>query len=73
MLNVGDEIVLTKLSEAESESQEGNAATDTRPAADSEGSPVTPQASAAEREALKESFAAQLRESPLIRMIESIL
>lgn len=73
VLNVGDEIVLTKLSEAESESQEGNAATDTRPAADSEGSPVTPQASAAEREALKESFAAQLRESPLIRMIESIL
>lgn len=75
-LNIDDDIILVKMPEASSDdgqSIEGNAVTDTRPAANSEGVPATEAAAAAERESLKESFKAQVKESPLITMIKSII
>ena len=75
-LNIDDEIVLVKMPEAtgdDGQSIDGNAVTDTRPAANSEGEPATEVAAAAERESLKESFKAQIKESPLITMIQSII
>ncbi|MCR5621161.1 MAG: tetratricopeptide repeat protein [Treponema sp.] len=74
VLNVGDEIVLVKLpDDAEGQSTEGNAVTDTKPAANAEGEPATKAAETAERESLKESMKVQSQESPLINMIRSIL
>lgn len=74
VLNVGDEIVLVKLPDnAEEQSTEGNAVTDTKPAANAEGEPATQAAETAERESLKESMKVQAQESPLINMIRSIL
>mgnify|MGYP002623835354 CR=1 FL=1 len=75
-LNIDDEIVLVKIPKSDGsdgQSIEGNAVTDTRPAANSEGEPATEVAAAAERESLKESFKAQIKESPLITMIQSII
>lgn len=75
-LNIGDEIILVKMPEAkgnDDQSINGNAVTDTRPAANSEGEPATEVATAAERESLKESFKVQVKESPLITMIRSII
>ncbi len=74
VLNVGDEIVLIKLPDnSKEESAEGNAVTDTKPAANSEGEPATQAAESAERESLQESLKVQSQESPLINMIRSIL
>ncbi len=76
ILNIEDEIILVKMPDAtqdDGQSIEGNAVTDTRPAANSEGEPATEVAVAAERESLKESFKAQIKESPLITMIQSII
>ena len=75
-LNINDEIILVKMPDTkgdDGQSIEGNAVTDTRPAANSEGKPATEVAAAAERESLKESFKAQIKESPLIAMIQSII
>ncbi|MBQ9538228.1 MAG: hypothetical protein IJU95_03070 [Treponema sp.] len=74
VLNVGDEIVLVRVpDDAEGQSSDGNAATDTKPAANAEGEPATQAAESAERESLKESMKVQAQESPLINMIRSIL
>ncbi len=71
-LNIDDEIILDHLPES-GQSVEGNAVTDTRPAADANGEPATEAAEVAERESLKESFKVQAKESPLINLIQSII
>lgn len=70
-LNVGDDLILVKLSDSASIS--GNAVTDTRPAADNSGKPATASATSAEKESIKEDLKAPARESTLINMIRSIL
>ena len=70
-LNIGDELVLVKLSDTSSVA--GNAVTDTRPAADGKGNPATASAASAEKESIKEDLKAPARESTLINMIRSIL
>ncbi|MBQ2529609.1 MAG: hypothetical protein II547_05090, partial [Treponema sp.] len=69
-LNIGDELVLVKLSDTSSVA--GNAVTDTRPAADGKGNPATASAASAEKESIKEDLKAPARESTLINMIRSI-
>ncbi|HCA20421.1 MAG TPA: hypothetical protein DEO40_07070 [Treponema sp.] len=69
-LNVGDELILVKLSDTNSAA--GNAVTDTRPAADKEGNPATSSAAKAERESIKEDLKAPQRNSTLIQMIHSL-
>ena len=71
-LNVDDEVILDHLPE-KGQSVDGNAVTDTRPAANANGEPATEAAEVAERESLKESFKVQARESPLINLIQSII
>ena len=79
ILYVGDEIVLTKLPENKEntddkgQNTDGNAVTDTKPAANAKGEPATEAATAAERESLKESFKAQAQESPLIALVRLII
>ncbi len=70
-LNVGDDLILVKL--PDSKSVAGNAVTDTRPAADSNGEPATASAASAEKESIKEDMKAPVRESSLINMVRSIL
>lgn len=69
-LNVGDDLILVKLSD--SASIAGNVVTDTRPAADSKGKPATASAASAEKESIKEDLKAPAKESSLINMIRSI-
>lgn len=70
-LNVGDDLILVKLTG--SSSIAGNIVTDTRPAADSDGKPATASAASAEKESIKEDMKAPARESSFINMIRSIL
>lgn len=79
LLNNNDEVVLVKLpsqEEGNTTPQNGTATTDTRPAADNKGQPVTPAAQKAEKDS--EKIAKSLtepgttRESSLINMIRSI-
>lgn len=72
-LNVGDEIILVKNKDGDKKDKDGNAATDSRPAADSEGKAATEAAAAAEREAIKESLKPVSRENDLIHLIREIL
>ena len=72
-LNVGDELVLVKMPSSTSSSSDGNAVTDTRPAADRDGEPATVAAEQAERESLKEDLKTSVKESTLIHMIQNIL
>ncbi len=72
-LNVGDELILVKMPNSTDESVNGNAVTDTRPAADNEGEPATDAAEKAERESIKEDLKSPTKESTLIRMIQNIL
>ncbi len=76
VLNVSDEVVLVSMpSQAQGTDQsiEGNAVTDTKPAADAKGEPATQSAASAERESIKESFAVQAQESQLVALIRSII
>lgn len=72
-LNVGDEIILVKNKGGDKKDKNGNAATDSRPAADSEGKAATEAAAAAEKEAIKESLKPVSRENDLIHLIREIL
>lgn len=72
-LNVGDEIILVKNKDGDKKDKDGNAATDSRPAADSEGKAATEAAAAAEKEAIKESLKPVSRENDLIHLIREIL
>ena len=75
-LNAGDEIILVKNNDddsGESSAQNGNAATDSRPAADADGKAATEAAAAAEKEAIKESLKPVSRENDLIHLIREIL
>ena len=72
-LNVGDEIILVKNKGGDKKDKDGNAATDSRPAADSEGKAATEAAAAAEKEAIKESLKPVSRENDLIHLIREIL
>ena len=72
-LNVGDEIILVKNKDGDKKYKDGNAATDSRPAADSEGKAATEAAAAAEKEAIKESLKPVSRENDLIHLIREIL
>lgn len=72
-LNVGDEIILVKNKDGDKKDKNGNAATDSRPAADSEGKAATEAAAAAEKEAIKESLKPVSRENDLIHLIREIL
>ncbi len=72
-LNVGDEIILVKNKDGDKKDKDGNAATDSRPAADSEGKTATEAAAAAEKEAIKESLKPVSRENDLIHLIREIL
>nr|WP_318718749.1 tetratricopeptide repeat protein [uncultured Treponema sp.] len=72
-LNVGDEIILVKNKDGDKKDKDGNAATDSRPAADSEGKAATEAAAAAEKEAIKESLKPVRRENDLIHLIREIL
>lgn len=72
-LNVGDEIILVKNKGGDKKDKNGNAATDSRPAADSEGKTATEAAAAAEKEAIKESLKPVSRENDLIHLIREIL
>ena len=72
-LNRLDEVVLVELPSGKSQSNTGNAVTDTRPAADSKGEAATQAAAVAERESIKEDLKTQQRESSLIRMIRNIM
>ena len=74
-LNAGDEVILVKLPAEQSDAQgkDGNAVTDTRPAADNNGKPATNAATAAERESIREDLKAPVKESPLIKMIQNIM
>lgn len=72
-LNVGDEIILVKNKDGGKKDKDGNAATDSRPAADSEGKAATEAAAAAEKEAIKESLKPVSRENDLIHLIREIL
>ena len=72
-LNVGDEIILVKNKYGDKKDKDGNAATDSRPAADSEGKAATEAAAAAEKEAIKESLKPVSRENDLIHLIREIL
>lgn len=74
-LNAGDELILVKLPSDQSAAQgkDGNAVTDTRPAADGDGKPATDAAAAAERESIREDLKAPVKESPLIKMIQNII
>lgn len=72
-LNVGDEIILVKNKDGDKKDKDGNAATDSRPAADSEGKSATEAAAAAEKEAIKESLKPVSRENDLIHLIREIL
>jgi len=72
-LNVGDEVVLITNGNDEKNLANGSAVTDTRPAADSKGNPVTTEAAKAENDSLAEELKAQQRESALLRLIQLIL
>ena len=72
-LNVGDEIILVKNKDGDKKDKDGNAATDSRPAADSDGKAATEAAAAAEKEAIKESLKPVSRENDLIHLIREIL
>ena len=74
-LNANDEIILVKLpdDQSQAQTQEGNAVTDTRPAADKDGQPATDAAENAERESIKEDLKTPAKESRLIHMIQNIL
>lgn len=72
-LNVGDEIILVKNKDGDKKDKDGNAATDSRPAADAEGKAATEAAAAAEKEAIKESLKPVSRENDLIHLIREIL
>lgn len=72
-LNVGDEIILVKNKDGDKKDKDGNAATDSRPAADSEGKAATEAAAAAEKETIKESLKPVSRENDLIHLIREIL
>jgi len=74
-LNAGDEVILVKLPDDQSDAQgkDGNAVTDTRPAADNNGKPATDAAEAAERQSIREDLKAPVKESPLIKMIQNIM
>lgn len=72
-LNVGDEIILVKNKDGDKKDKDGNAATDSRPAADFEGKAATEAAAAAEKEAIKESLKPVSRENDLIHLIREIL
>ncbi|MBR6143676.1 MAG: hypothetical protein IKQ23_05270, partial [Treponema sp.] len=74
-LNSGDEVILVKLPDDQSAAQgkDGNAVTDTRPAADNKGNPATDAAEAAERASIREDLKAPVKESPLIKMIQNIM
>ena len=72
-LNGGDEIILVKNKDGDKKDKDGNAATDSRPAADSEGKAATEAAAAAEKEAIKESLKPVSRENDLIHLIREIL
>lgn len=71
-LNAGDEVILTKIGEKKDLKVDGNAASDSRPQADSLGVPVTPAAQKDEKEALRESLKTKGRESTLINLIRGI-
>ena len=70
---MGDEIILVKNKDGDKKDKDGNAATDSRPAADSEGKAATEAAAAAEKEAIKESLKPVSRENDLIHLIREIL
>ena len=72
-LNVGDEIILVKNKDGDKKDKDGNAATDSRPAADADGKAATEAAAAAEKEAIKESLKPVSRENDLIHLIREIL
>ena len=69
-LNVGDELVLIQLKDAAT--SDGNAVTDTRAAAKSDGKPATAAAEKAEKDSIREDMKSPQRESSLITMIHSI-
>ena len=72
-LNEGDEIVLLKNGEDDGKGKNGNAAMDSRPAADSDGKVATQAAAAEEKAAIKESLKPANRENDLIHLIRQIL
>ncbi|MBQ0039830.1 MAG: tetratricopeptide repeat protein [Treponema sp.] len=72
-LNAGDEIILVKNTEGDKKDKDGNAATDSRPAADADGKAATEAAAAAEKAAIKESLKPVNRENDLIHLIREIL
>ena len=71
-LNVGDEIILVK-NKDDAENQNGNSATDSRPAADADGKAATQAAEAEEKAAIKESLKPVSRENDLIHLIREII
>lgn len=72
VLNDGDEIVLVKLPSDKDVTADGDAPTDTKPAADSSGKPVTEPAQNAEKADETMRKALKMKENALISLIRSI-
>lgn len=72
VLNDGDEIILVKLPSENEENAEGDAPTDTKPAADSSGKPATEAAVNAEKADATMKKALKMKENTLISLIRSI-
>ena len=71
-MNLGDEVVLIKENSANTQSQQGNIANDTRPAANNQGEIASNEAREAQLESIKEDLKTSLEESELLRLIQNI-